>query len=44
MEVLIQRLNDGIDNAKGKYIARMDNDDISLPTRFEEQVRVYGSE
>ena len=36
---LIQRLNDGIDNAKGKYIARMDNDDISLPTRFEEQVQ-----
>jgi len=32
-------LNEGIEKAKGKYIARMDADDISLPTRFEEQVR-----
>jgi glycosyltransferase involved in cell wall biosynthesis len=31
-------LNEGIDIAKGKYIARMDADDISLPTRFKEQV------
>jgi len=28
-------LNKGIDLAKGKYIARMDCDDISLPNRFE---------
>lgn len=32
-------LNEGIEKAKGEYIARMDADDISLPTRFEEQVR-----
>jgi glycosyltransferase involved in cell wall biosynthesis len=31
-------LNWGIANAKGKYIARMDGDDICLPTRFEKQV------
>jgi glycosyltransferase involved in cell wall biosynthesis len=35
---LIDTLNKGIDEAKGKYIARMDADDISLPTRFEIQV------
>lgn len=31
-------LNEGIEKAKGKYIARMDADDISLPTRFEDQL------
>ena len=31
-------LNYGISIAKGKYIARMDGDDISLPERFEKQV------
>lgn len=31
-------LNRGIDEAKGKYIARMDGDDISLPQRFKYQV------
>lgn len=31
-------LNVGIQEAKGKYIARMDSDDISLPTRLEKQV------
>ena len=35
---LIASLNEGIEKAKGKYIARMDADDISLPTRLEEQV------
>lgn len=30
-------LNIGLAAAKGKYIARMDADDISLPTRFEKQ-------
>ncbi len=31
-------LNVAIKMAKGKYIARMDDDDISLPERFEKQV------
>ncbi len=35
---LIYSLNRGLDEAKGKYIARMDADDISLPHRFEKQV------
>jgi len=32
-------LNRGIVQARGKYIARMDADDISLPRRFEEQFK-----
>lgn len=32
-------LRRGFDLAKGEYIARMDDDDISLPTRFEKQVK-----
>ena len=31
-------LNQGINIARGKYIARMDADDISFPDRFEKQV------
>lgn len=31
-------LNEGLDLATGEYIARMDSDDISLPTRFEKQI------
>lgn len=37
---LIYTLNRGLRLARGKYIARMDADDISLPTRFEKQVRI----
>lgn len=32
-------LNKGLDAARGKYIARMDSDDISVPERLEEQVK-----
>lgn len=35
---LIASLNKGLDLAKGKYIARMDADDISLPERLKKQV------
>lgn len=31
-------MNTGIESSRGKYITRMDSDDISLPDRFEEQV------
>jgi glycosyltransferase involved in cell wall biosynthesis len=33
-------LNSGLTIAKGKYIARMDGDDVSLPNRFEKQIEV----
>lgn len=36
---LIATLNKGIELCTGKYIARMDADDISLPTRIEKQVQ-----
>jgi len=36
---LVSSLNEGIAISKGKYIARMDQDDISLPVRFDEQVK-----
>ena len=34
---ITKSLNIGLKEAKGKYIARMDGDDISLPQRFEKQ-------
>ena len=34
---IVVSLNKGLDYATGKYIARMDSDDISHPTRFEKQ-------
>lgn len=36
---LIFSLNKGLSHAKGKYIARMDSDDISLPDRFISQLK-----
>lgn len=35
---LIKTLNKGVELCNGKYIARMDADDISFPTRIEKQV------
>jgi len=34
----VKHLNDGLELAKGKYIVRMDADDISMPDRFQKQV------
>lgn len=36
---LTKSLNIGLTHCKGEYIARMDADDISIPYRFEEQVK-----
>jgi glycosyltransferase involved in cell wall biosynthesis len=36
---LVYTLNRGLDLAKGEFIARMDCDDISLPERFEKQLK-----
>ncbi len=36
---IIKSRNIGIDLARGKYIAKMDADDISLPSRFEKQFK-----
>lgn len=35
---LTKSLNKGLQHAKGKFIARMDSDDVSCPKRFENQV------
>lgn len=35
---LIRTLNEGISLAQGRFIARMDADDVSLPQRFEQQI------
>ncbi len=42
-EGIVAALNSGLDHARGKYIARMDADDISLPERLEKQVRYLES-
>ena len=36
---LAARLNEAIDLARGQYLARMDQDDVSYPERFERQVQ-----
>lgn len=38
MQGFIENLNIGLKEAKGRYIARMDADDISYPNRLEKQV------
>lgn len=38
---LTKSLNIGLTYATGKYIARMDSDDISMPQRFEKQVAFF---
>lgn len=43
-KALIGALNQGIEAAQGKFIARMDADDISLPERFEKQVLLMESD
>lgn len=35
---LIDSLNQGLITARGKYVARMDGDDVCLPKRFEKQL------
>jgi glycosyltransferase involved in cell wall biosynthesis len=35
---LVATLNEGLNLARGEYVARMDQDDISLPERLEKQV------
>ena len=35
---IAESLNEGLRQARGEYIARMDGDDISLPKRIEKQV------
>jgi glycosyltransferase involved in cell wall biosynthesis len=35
---LTPTLNEGLSLARGRYVARMDADDVAMPTRFEKQV------
>lgn len=38
---LIKTLNRGVDAARGRFIARLDSDDIALPTLFEEELKEF---
>jgi len=42
-KTLAPRLNECIDRARGKYLARMDADDVAYPDRFEKQLRFLES-
>lgn len=41
---LIKTLNKGINLARGKFIARMDCDDVALPNRLELQLRTFDND
>ena len=38
---IVRSLNSGMEIATGKFVARMDADDISLPTRFRKQIEYF---
>lgn len=40
---LVKHLNEGIKISRGSYIARMDADDISIPTRFMNQINILNN-
>lgn len=40
---IVNTLNNGWNRATGEYIARMDSDDISMPNRFEKQIKFLES-
>ncbi len=40
---IVKALNRGIKESRGAYIARMDGDDISFPSRFQEQVDILNT-
>ena len=37
-------LNTGLEHASGRFVARMDSDDLSMPARFEKQLEVLQSD
>lgn len=41
---LVASLNHAIELSRGEYLARQDGDDISFPSRFEQQVKVLDSD
>jgi len=41
---IVESLNNGLEAARGEYIARMDADDISLPQRLEHQINFLKAE
>lgn len=41
---LAARLNEAIDLASGRYLARMDHDDVSYPERFARQIEALGKD